>query len=835
VKIGGRDLTVSAEITLTNPHMDPLDTLIFSLNPGLTLDSLTDMNGPVKFSRQSQVILIEPEDGLSPGQAKRITFHYSGIPDESIAYLDIPEEELQTLKRIQVGTVDKKPGIFHEGYTLLTPEVYWYPVAGVGFNLVNFLPRKIDFTRFSLSVNHRPGLTAVAPGVATIGEGVTSFRPEQDLNALALAVGPLEKRSVRIEGVDYNLFLKPGHDYFIPFFTEVPDTLEALIKKAKDDYEMEELDLYYAFNRVNLVEVPIQYHAYERPYSQAVEYVLPEMILIPEKGAGLSTLDFERFKRAEERRDREQESQRTPREIEVSMFTRMLQNTFFRSETNPRSVGPGGGGRRGEELIAFNGGANYKKNPFCVFPFYYTYFTGISSGKYPVFNSMMEVYLKEGFEVSPRQGFEGGITDNEKANLALQEQSMVEIFAQWNTDLSAALINQTGSYIISALKNRVGMGDFDYWLYYFLEDHAFSEIPFENFARDFRREFQVDIEPYVALINEGGELPEFLISEPDYIQTRDEIGDVYLVRFRITNSGKRRGMLETTFRIMGQGGFGGGGGMDTETRLYEVDPGMTKEVQAVLYDRPMMMTVNTLISGNIPSSYNNFLRSATSVENAFPEEYERPVSDPVQFTYQDEYVVDNEDEGFSFVSVTRESKLKRYIHSRKKRSDGISYGSLNPYWSPSRWTPVAHSAYYGETVRSALVTRRGDGSNRASWQTVLPEPGYYELYVYVPVMAMVQRPSGRAQDRGEGGGGQGPGSGQGRMGPRLADRGTDYHYLVSSNEGSEEVIFVLDDPEEGWNRLGSFHFPADTAVVELSNQTSGRRVIADAVKWVRIR
>jgi hypothetical protein len=251
----------------------------------------------------------------------------------------------------------------------------------------------------------------------------------------------------------------------------------------------------------------------------------------------------------------------------------------------------------------------------------------------------------------------------------------------------------------------------------------------------------------------------------------------------------------------------------------------------------MMMTVNTLISGNIPSSYNNFLRSATTVERTVLEEYERPSSDPVQLTYQDEYVVDNEDEGFSHISVTRESKLKRYIDARKKKESGISYGTLNPYWSPSRWTPVAHSAYYGEIVRSAMVTRRGDGSNIARWQTVLPEPGYYELYVYVPVMAMVQRPSGRGQEQGGGGGGQnqGPGFGQGRMGPRLADQGTDYHYVVSSNEGSEEVIFILDDPEEGWNRLGSFHFPADTAVVELSNETGGRRVIADAVKWVRIR
>ncbi len=167
------------------------------------------------------------------------------------------------------------------------------------------------------------------------------------------------------------------------------------------------------------------------------------------------------------------------REIETDQFKRFLQNTFFRSETTTRSRGFGGGGDGGEELITFQGASNYTKNPYCVFPLYYSYVTGISSKDYPILNSMLELYLKDGFEVSPRQGFTGGITDNERANLALQERSMIEIFALWNTELTSSLIYQTGSFIISALKNRVGMSDFDYFLYYYLEDHAFSEISFD--------------------------------------------------------------------------------------------------------------------------------------------------------------------------------------------------------------------------------------------------------------------------------------------------------------------------------------------------------------------
>ncbi len=826
----GRSLQIHSGLRVQNLNDYRLDTLIFSLNPGFNIDSITSRGAAVDYIRKKQLLMLVPPGGVEARRRFSFNIYYSGIPDESLAYLDIPKEQISAAKRIMVAPINKKPGIIHPAYLLLTPELNWYPVAGVGFNLKTFQLREPDFTRFSLTVKSDSTLSAIAPGRMSRDEEGLHFSPEYDLNAFPLILAPLERRSMEIDGVEYTLYLDPDHDYFSGYFTHIQDTIKALITEAKDDYELDELDLYYSFKRINLVEVPIQYHAYERPYIQTVENILPEMILLPEKGAGINTLDFERFKKAEERRDRDRESSRSPREIETDQFKRFLQNTFFRNETRSGGRGGFGGGGGGEELITFQGDIEFNKNPYCVFPLYYSYVTGISSRVYPVFNSMLEIYLKEGFDVSPREGFTGGITDKERANLLLSRKSMIDLFARWDTELTASLINQTGSFIISALKNKVGMGDFDYFFYYYLEDHAFSEITFEQFSRDFYREFGVEITPYLEVINAGSDLPAFLISEPEYLQTRDDIGDVYLVKFKISNVGFARGLVDFNFRIMGQGGFGGGGGMSEERRLYEVDAGETRDVQVVLYDRPMLMTVNTLISGNIPSSYNNFLRSATEVTTASLDEYDRSSDRTVSFSYEGEYVVDNEDEGFTHFSVSRESKLKQYVDSRRDKDDGLLYGSLNEWWTPSRWTPVAHAAYYGETVRSAMAIRQGDGTNYVSWSTVLPEKGFYDLYVYIPVSAMYQRPSRREQGGGQGGQGQGPGRG---FGPEFADKGTDYHYTISSSEGTETAVYELNDPEDGWNRLGSFHFPADSATVRLSNQTDGRRVIADAVKWVR--
>jgi ABC-type transport system involved in multi-copper enzyme maturation permease subunit len=825
----GRNLQISSEISVRNRNNTPLDTLIFSLNPGFHMDSLISNEQAFTYTRNQQILQIILKEGLAPRKRTDFTFYYSGVPVETIAYLDISDENLRKLKRIQVATLDKKPGIVSSDYILLTSELLWYPVSGVGFNKKTFMPKNLDFARFELFVKPNAGLTAIAPGQVEIENDSYHFIPEEDLSTLPLIIGRYEKRSASYDNVEYNTYILPGHDFFSEFFTEISDTIGALILEKKNDYEIDELDLYYPFKRINLIEVPIQFHAYDRPQIQTIETIQPEMILLPEKGAGLDPFDFARYKFYEERNNRRENDTRTPYQVEARLFERFVENLFFRHSTYIRG---GGDSRQGMPLSIINfQGVDYSKNPYAVFPLYYSYMTGISSYKYPLFNSMLEIYLEDGFAASMRQTFMGGMTDSEKANLALRDNSITEIFEEWDNIISEALVSQTGAFIFLALKNRVGMNEFDNFLYYYLEDHKFREITFDQFSKDFYNEFNVEIEPYFETLNTKGKIPSFIMSTPDFFLTRDEIGEVYLLKFRLRNIGEVKGLVEISIRVSG--------GFDTpEQRLYELDPDITKDIQIVLYDQPRMLTVNTLISGNIPSTYGSFLKAATKVDKINIEEYERISDEELSLVYDGEYVVDNEDPGFKYFSVSNESKLKQYIDSRKEISDEIFYGEMRSRRAPHEWTPVAHSAFYGETVRSALVTRSGDGGNIASWQTVLPASGFYDVYVYIPVAAMVSMdPKGGGSSRGSGpgqGGGSGQGGGPSRVsGPQFADANTKYNYVISSNEGSEEVEYPLRNVEEGWNKLGSFHFPADTAKIELSNKTNGDRVIADAVKWVR--
>ena len=61
----------------------------------------------------------------------------------------------------------------------------------------------------------------------------------------------------------------------------------------------------------------------------------------------------------------------------------------------------------------------------------------------------------------------------------------------------------------------------------------------------------------------------------------------------------------------------------------------------------------------------------------------------------------------------------------------------------------------------------------------------------------------------------------------------DMHYIIYHDEGSDEITVDFENAEPGWNNLGRYYLSRDSAKVELTNQSSGRIVIGDAIRWVK--
>ena len=60
----------------------------------------------------------------------------------------------------------------------------------------------------------------------------------------------------------------------------------------------------------------------------------------------------------------------------------------------------------------------------------------------------------------------------------------------------------------------------------------------------------------------------------------------------------------------------------------------------------------------------------------------------------------------------------------------------------------------------------------------------------------------------------------------------DMHYKIYHDQGVEEITVDYENAEGGWNNLGRYYL-SDTAKIELTNQSQGKVVIGDAVKWVK--
>ncbi|MBM3420744.1 MAG: hypothetical protein FJY11_06380 [Bacteroidetes bacterium] len=61
----------------------------------------------------------------------------------------------------------------------------------------------------------------------------------------------------------------------------------------------------------------------------------------------------------------------------------------------------------------------------------------------------------------------------------------------------------------------------------------------------------------------------------------------------------------------------------------------------------------------------------------------------------------------------------------------------------------------------------------------------------------------------------------------------EFPFTVYHDDGMEEITLDYETADPGWNKLGTYYLSADTAKVELTNKSTARTVVADAVKWVK--
>ena len=623
-----------------------------------------------------------------------------------------------------------------------------------------------------------------------------------------MAIGNYKHKKVEGDSLDFGIWYIDGHDFFSDALPEIKDTVATVIQERFNDFKRT-YNLEYNFDRISLVEVPAQFKSFERIWTSSQELVQPEMVLIPEKGFMMREADFAGSKKNMERWGRRGDNDMTPKDMQMrvlggflGVFTREMQREMR-------------GGREGMTAIE-------SASPYFIFPMLYNFQNNIQSDRWPITNRIFEAYLKnQAIDMrSAMMRNMTGVSEDELANIALQDSTFAEILADINQKkIIDNVIKLKGDVLFSMVQWKAGQEEFEDFLRKILNEYKFKNISFEEFDQRINEEFDLELIPIMDDWFMAKTLPGYLFSTANAVKVKS--GDMMrtMVSLKATNFSDTEGLVKLSFRLgsfgggggrMGGGGHGGGGGAggsDMIDKLVHLEPHQTKDVSFLLDADPRMMSINTMTSKNIPQTMMVMFRDIEEDLKVLPIEGEKISETAVQTALPNETIVDNEDPQFEVTTDENESLLEKWII--KEKEGGSKYSGMNYWRPPTKWTAITNTDFYGEYVRSGYYVKAGDGSLAARWHVPVKKAGYYDVYYHL----YKSRRFGRGGD----GGGEEKG---------------EYNFVIHGDDGAEEQALEIQSAEAGWNHLGSFYFSSDTALVELSNKSELKIVFADAVKLV---
>jgi ABC-type transport system involved in multi-copper enzyme maturation permease subunit len=781
----GSAFSAIVEMEIRCDNNDVTDTLVFHLNPGLLVNEFEFEDQKLDFI-QEQHLLIVPLPKPIIGEARNITkISYSGSIIEEAAYLDLDQEEYSNSNSLEMFRYHLRYAFLQDNYVLLTKESNWYPLSGVSYtrNQKQVFPH--TFAKYSLTVNSDSKYTVVSQGEKELlSEGVVRFTNNDPLPQISLTIGDYSHNSIVVDSLEYNLYTHQKHDYYNLYFDSIQDTLHGVIKDLRTDFE-NKLDLEYPYKRFNLVEVPVNFYSHTHLNTIANDYIQPEIVLYNERGALMQNTDFRRNKKRIEDELKWDNEILTEEEIQVRLLKRLVENDF---------TGPD------------EGWWWHERNRYSIFPLYYTLAYHVNSEEFPLLNAAFESYIKERISDPTRKERNSwqGMSDEERVNIRLQEQSFVEFLNDSsNSDLHSVAVKMKGQFLFHYLKNKSGRKDVEEVLNHLFKRWRYEEIPFEYLNKIFTDSLDVDLTSLLDDWYNSAKIPGYIISDVQTYKFIDKDATKYQLGFKITNPEEVPGAVTAYFNL-GQNKEWGDS-YDDERQIY-LPAQSTMEVWVNFFEEPMQMYVNTVLSKNIPL--------VMKVDfSDFPNRKKvKPRDEIVEVEFVDvshdkfTTIVDNEDDGFEVTEVDNKGYLRQYFDFSKKKKD--PYARKTEWDPPTAWTATTHDEFYGKYVRSAHYIRRGAGDKSATWNAKLPSKGYYGIYYYV------YKPEEWSSRR----------------------RNADNAYMVDvyHEDGIESVRVSVKDAEQGWYYLGSFYIDdPENAKVSLTNNNGNSMVFADAVKWIK--
>jgi hypothetical protein len=785
------------------------NTQLFILNPGFKVHEVKVNGKSVDFERELHLLRFQIEDSEIDGHVK-IEISYKGKPDNSATFVEIPEDIRVERNRLDPLVAGKDVAFVTSSYILLTREAAWYPVAAS-----REYRSQPQFTKFSIDANVSDGLTAITQGqILENDNGMTTYTSTDPLNALSFTVGPYVVNSVMIDSLEVSLVVHPKNLRFLNYFSNMADTIPHLIKEMKENYERK-IGHAYPFRHFSLVEAPIHFHTYPRSWTLATEDNMPGQVFVPERGAGGFQADIKRQQRWMERQNQQDGENLLPEEMQARLFKNVTGNML---------ITPSGSFRwRDARLRNLPGWSKQS-----IFPQYLSYTIGIEQEGFPILQFITENYMFSRAQTSGPGGFGPGMgSASDQIILKMKGKNLIQLLDSMRYDPQLTeIVSRKGAQFFSTVQMNIYPKDIDAVLDEIIAMQNFTLLPVDTFITRLNTFSDSDISSAIESWQLNASTPAFLFGATQTFEITEANQTRYFVRTRVVNNGDGDGILTIGIREQmrergggrragGGGGFGGfgpggGGGMPAPSveQTFLIPKGENVEIGMITNGEPRELILNTYLAANLPSTQ-RLMIEAVSGNRATVFEGVQPYNGTISFNEPFEFIVDNEDIGFSIINQQEKRTAKDWWMSRSMEQTGDKYQGVNTWMPSHRWQPTLDANYFGKYVKSAVYKRSGTGDAIVKWETELAESGNVAVHAFVP----------QTMRRG------------GPRGWQNEETGS-YEFTVFHDDG--ETIVEIDPSREqsGWILLGDFYISRGNAVVTLSDKTTRNLVIADAVKWV---
>ena len=821
------DIAPSAGLTLDiamRVRPTGADSLLFSFNPGLAIDSLLVDGREAAFEHRDGLLAVPlpPQTGESVSMSLRAR----GVPLPGFAYLDATVNPQDRVVLDQFNALGLEAAVFDRRYVALMPAIRWLPAAGanVDGDDPGLAPR--DFFTADIEVRAPAGWLVAGPGrrealgATATGETRFRFRPAAPVPAFALVASRFARRAATVAGVELEVLLSPKHMRNLAFLEDASgllvDRLEELLGAAR------RTGLPYPYRAFALVEAPTMLRGYGGGWRLDTARALPGMLLMREQGFPTAALDA-KFQNGGEVRFEDEEGGLAGAKVATA-------EDYLNADLTGGALLPGAA----RNFVLFQTGAkraadarlgrNMEAAALEVVA--HELATLLLAGRAGYFSAY--VFSDQGsfFRLASLDwDFEGG-------GFSSPLNAVANRPAVWDRALGAPLaaLDPTDDPAVAlnvlAFKSRaaartlldgLGRQGAAALLTELRERHRGAHFDVDDFNAA-GRAIGVDLEALLGDWLRDTKLPGFLASPVAVTRIADdERGRPrYQTRLHIRNDEPAPGVLRVRYLVVGKRRW-----RDAwrSTRPVRIAGDAAVEVGFVTRSPPTDLRVAPYLALNrrpLELSLPKVPR-ARADQDAEPFVGQRP-SDwrPAPLVG---VVVDDLDPGFAIDSDGGAAGGFRLANlaARQFEPQGDLDQGLPEYqrnrWSPG-WQRQELGTSWGKYRHTLARSMAGDGRGRAVFTARLPSAGTWRLGYHMPTPRL---PRWMRWKR------------RGRASP--FDNQGGYDIAVEIRGERRAVEFDAHAAEAGWNTLGEFDLPAGVVRVVVSDRTDGEFVMADAIRW----